>query len=227
MSTDALDDNEKDQMIELERQLEEQNNKFRQRFLGYREELDDILAREAYEELPDYCQAEFFREMRLLENDAAIMNVVVSIYQDERKNDSENRILTGVHSLRQAKERFLSLKFLMWRFEFFGESDGFIKFLENNPVSPYFLMHLIYTSSFDKGNTALKMAMLLKENERFAHAFAILNFLNQLCPEEEIIYCEMADICIRTGQIKSAKDCIARIKHPSGVFELYRKNWGI
>lgn len=219
--------NQKSEIVVRERQREEENKKFRQQHAGYREVIDGFLAKKAYDELLDYYRTEPVRKLCLMENDVAIMNVALAIYQDELKNGSEKKILTDIHSMQEVRERYLQAKFMMWRLEFFDENDRFLEFLAKNPVSPYFLMHLIYTSSFEKGDTALKMAILLKGSGRFAQAFAILNFVNQLCPDEEIVYCEMADICIMTGQAESANDCIQRIKNPSGILAGYRKKWGM
>lgn len=225
MSVDEM--YEKCEVVEQERQEEEDKKKFRQQHAGYREAIDGFLAREAYDELLDYYQTEPVKKLCLMENDVAIVNIVLVIYQDELANGSEKKILTGIHSMREARERYLRAKFVMWRLEFFDEKDVFLELLEKHPVSPYFLMHLIYTSSFEKGDTAIKMTMILKESGRFAQAFAILNFLNQLCPDEEAIYCEMAEVCILAGQIESANACIQRIKNPSGILAEYRKKWGM
>lgn len=214
-------------VVEKERLREEENKRFRQQHSGYRDEINNMLEREVYDELLSYFKTESIQKLCLMENEAAIMNVVLGIYQDELKNGSETKILNGIHSMQEARERFLQTKFTMWRLEFFDEKDEFLEFLAKNPVSPYFFMHLIYTSSFEKGDTALKIAMLLKESGRFAQAFSMLNFLNQLCPNEEIICCEMADICILAGQLESANDCIQRIKNPSGILMQYREKWGM
>ncbi len=225
MSVEGMN-HEKD-IVEKERRREEENKKFLQQHEGYQKEIDRMLEDKAYDELLDYYQSEPVRKLCLMENDVAIMNIVLAIYQDEVKNGSEGKILTDIHSMKEARERYLQAKFMMWRLEFFHENGRFLKFIEKNPVSPYFLMHLIYTSSFEKGDTTLKMAILLKESGRFAQAFAMLNFLNQLCPGEEIIYCEMADVCILAGKFESANDCIQRIKNPSEVLTQYRKKWGV
>lgn len=219
--------NQKYELMEEERRREEENKKFRQQHNEYREVIDEMLERRAYDELLDYYRTKPIRKLCLMENEVAIMNVVLAIYQDELENGSDTRILEGIHNMREARERYLQAKFMMWRLEFFDENNEFLDFLAKSPVSPWFLMHLIYTSAFDKGNTALKMAMLLKMDKKLAQTFAILNFVNQLCPDEEIIYCEMADVCIMAGQTESANDCIQRIKSPSGILAGYRRKWGM
>lgn len=219
--------NQEQESVETEWRREEENKKFLQQYSRYREEIDGMLGRKAYEELLDYFRTEDVRKLCHMETEAAIMNVVLAIYQDEIKNGCEIQILSGIHNIQEARERYLRAKFMMWRLEFFDERDEFQEFLAKNPASPYFLMHLIYTSSFEKGDTALKIAVLLKESRKFGQAFAVLNFLNQLCPDEEIVYCEMADVCIMAGQTESANDCIQRIKSPSGILAGYRRKWGM
>lgn len=227
MGTDGIGIACEDETVKKERRREEENARLRREYAGYREEIDGFLEKKAYEELLSYQESEKFRKLCNLDSEAAIINVVLCIYRDERKNHCEEKILTGIHTMKEARERFLKAKFVMWKLEFFDENGLFLDFLDKNPVSPYFLMHLIYTSSFEKGDTTLKMAMLLKEKGRFAQAFAMLNYLDQLCPGEEVVYCEMADICIMTGQAESAANCIGRIKEPTAILAGYRRKWGI
>ena len=227
MGAYGIDTNQEGGVIEQERRREEENKKFRQQFAGYKEEINSFLEREAYEELLDYYMTDNFKKLCLLETEAAVINVVLSIYQEEVNNNSEKKILNGIHNMKEARERYLQAKFAMWRLEFFNERDGFLEFIEKNPVSSYFLIYLVHTSSFEKGDTAIKMAVFLKESGRFSQAFAMLNYVNDLCPDAEIVYCEMADICIRAGQLENAADCIGRIKNPSGILVGYRKKWGM
>ena len=227
MGTDGIERACAEEKVTKERRREKENARLRQEYANYREEIDCFLEKKAYEELLSYQETDKFRKVCNLDSEAAIMNVVLCIYRDERKNHCEENILAGIHTMKEARRRFLQAKFVMWKLEFFDENDLFLDFLEKNPVSSYFLMHLIYTSSFEKGDAALKMAMLLKEKRRFAQAFAMLNYLDQICPGEEVVYCEMADICIITGQAESAANCIGRIKEPTAILAGYRRKWGI
>lgn len=219
--------NQKSKMIEQDRMEAEIMKNFLQEHAGYKEALDGFLQREAYDELLDYCKTDDFRALCYMEAEAAIMSVVLAIYEDELKEGSEKIILTDIHSVQEARERYLQAKFVMWRLEFFDECDGFLELLDKNQVSSCFLKYLIHTSSFDKMNTTFKMAMLLKENGRFAQAFAMLNYANELCPDEEIVYCEMAEVCLCAGLIENANNCVQRIKNPSGILAEYWKKWGL
>ena len=118
----------------------------------------------------------------------------------------------------------------MWRLEFLDERSGLSQALDEVPISVPFLKYLVHTSSFDKVNTSFKMAMLLKERGTFAQAFAMLHYVNELNPGEqgeELVLCEMADICITLGQMKGAAECLGRIHNPSGIFAEYQEKWGI
>lgn len=140
---------------------------------------------------------------------------------------TEEGILSEFSDMQSLVEHYLKVKFLLWRFEFLDEKAGLSDMIDKNSISVPFFKYLIHTSSFDKANTAFKLALLLKKKRKWGKAFAILNYVNELSPDEEIVFCEMADICIQTGQIGSAAECLGRIKNPSGILVEYQKKWGI
>ena len=162
-----------------------------------------------------------------LENHAAIMWIIVSIYQMETEEGIEEGIFSGISDMKSAEEYYLKVKFLMWRLEFLDENAGLSEVIDRHPISVPFLKYLVHTSSFDKANTAYKLAMLLKEKRRWGQAFAMLNYVNDLIPDEEIVFCEMADICMETGQYQMAGSCIEKIKKSSEILANYRKKWRI
>lgn len=215
--------------IEIEReQCEvEERRKLLEDFAGYQKEVDDLLRKGAYSELLEYYQTEKMSMVSKLENQAAIMWIILSIYQMEIDEGIEEGILSECSEMQSAVEHYLKVKFLMWRFEFLDDETGLSNMIDKYPISVPFLKYLIHTSSFDKVNTAFKLALLWKKKGRWGKAFAVLNYVNELSPDEEIVFCEMADICIQTGQINSAMECLGRIKNPSGILAEYQKKWGL
>jgi len=217
-------------LLEENRRVAEEKRKLRDQFADYREEINDFLNRKAYEELLAYVQSDKMGVMSKIENEAAIMRVVLSIWQMEEQEGITEGILTGISDLESAVERYLKVKFFMWRLEFLDERSGLSQALDEVPISVSFLKYLVHTSSFDKMNTSFKLAMLLKERGRLAQAFAMLHYVNELNPGEqgeELVLCEMADICITLGQMKGAAECLGRIHNPSGIFAEYQEKWGI
>ena len=139
----------------------------------------------------------------------------------------EPGILDGVRNMQEIEERWLKLKFLMWKMEFTEEKEKLAEFLERYQISVPFLKYLVNTSSFDKANTAFKLAMILKNAQKPIAAFAMLNYANELAPNEELVFCEMADICMNLGQYKEAQECIRRIENPTGILVAYLERWGV
>jgi len=213
--------------IEQEQLEIAERRKLLESFPGYQEEIDGFLKKGAYSELLEYFQTEKMMILSKLENHAAIMWIIVSIYQMETEEGIEEGIFSGISDMKSAEEHYLKVKFLMWRLEFLDENAGLSEVIDRHPISVPFLKYLVHTSSFDKANTAYKLAMLLKEKRRWGQAFAMLNYVNDLIPDEEIVFCEMADICMETGQYQMAGSCIEKIKKSSEILANYRKKWRI
>lgn len=213
--------------IEREKHEAEERRKFLEDFADYQKKVNELLKRKAYSELLEYYQTEKMNMVSKLENKAAIMWIILSVYQMEIDEGIEEGILSEFSDMQSAVEHYLKMKFLMWRFEFMDEGAGLSEMIDGHPISVPFFKYLIHTSSFDKANTAFKLALLLKKKDKWGKAFAILNYVNELTPDEEIVFCEMADICIQTGQIGSAAECLGRIKEPSEILVQYQKKWGI
>lgn len=227
MKTGEWDSGQFTEFIEQEKQKEAEKQKLREKYADYREKIDAFLEREAYGQLQDYFETEEVQVLSKIENDVALFCIVLSVYSMEVQEGAEHSILEGVRSLQQMRERWLTAKFLMWRLEFMGEKEGLGEFLDKNRVSVPFLKYLVHTSSFDKANTALKLAMFLKENNQLAASFAMLSYVNELCPDEEFVLCELADICMKAGQYQRAQDYIGRIQNPTGFLNEFLERWKI
>lgn len=213
--------------MEKEKQEAEEKRKLLDSCAGYRKEIDDFLRKKAYEELIEYFQTDGMKKIVSIDSDAAVFSIILSIYQMELAENAVHKILDGTDSMEEAEERYLGAKFLMWRLEFGDEKQELLEFIKEHQVSVPFLKYLIHTSAFEKANTAFELAVLLKENSCLAQSFGMLNYVNELSPGEEMVFCEMADICIQLGQYESAAACIGRIENPSEMLVEYQKKWGI
>lgn len=227
MKTGEWDSRQFMELMEQEKQKETEKQELREKYAGCRKKIDAFLEEGAYGQLQDYVQTQEVQILSKLESDVALLCIVLSVYFMEQQEGAEHVILEGVRSLQQMRERWLTAKFLMWRLEFTGEKEGLGEFLEKYQVSVPFLKYLVHTSSFDKANTSLKLAMFLKENHKLAAAFAMLSYVNELCPDEEFVLCEMADICMRAGQFKQAQEYIGRIQNPTGILNGFLERWQI
>ena len=227
MSVHNADDRKILAIIEEERQQEEKKIELRRQLIQCRQQIEDYLKREAYEDLLAFYQTEQMQMLAGIENDVAVFLVILSIYQMELQEGTKQGILFGIHSMKDAQERYLRAKFLMWRLEFKDEMEGLALFMKQNRVSVPFFKYLVHTSSFTKEETAFKLAMILKENKKYGQAFGMLNYVNELSPGMESVFCEMADICMILGQVESAKSCLENIKNSSVILAEYREKWGI
>ena len=213
--------------MEEKKREAEQKRRLREAFAGCRREIDSFLVREAYGDLLEYYQSEKIQLLSKIENDIAVLSIILDIYKEELQEPVPNGILSNIHSMEEARGRYLQVKFLMWRLEFLDEDTQLAEWVDKDMISVPFFRRLIDASSFEKVNTAFKLAMLLKKKGKSKQALSMLEFVDKLSPGEDAVYCEMADICIQAGQMKDAVDCLKKITCPTGIFAQYQEKWGI
>ena len=83
-------------LLEENRRAAEEKKKFRDQFADYREEINGFLNRKAHEEILAYVQSDKMGVMSKIENEAAIMAVILSIWQMEAQEGITEGILTGI-----------------------------------------------------------------------------------------------------------------------------------
>lgn len=214
-------------VIELEREKEGEKTRIRQLYAGYRDEIDALLRKASYQELRKYFQTDKIQKICQIDSDVATMDIILNIHEMESKEGVETGILHAAHDMKSAVGWYLKVKFLMWRLEFMGEKEELSELMRKDVVSAPFLKYLVHTSVFEKVDVSFQLAMLLKETWKWGKAFAMLNYVNELMPNQEIVFCEMADICIQLGQLESAANCLGNIRNPSELLARYQKKWGI
>ncbi|MFP3153754.1 glycosyltransferase [Lachnospiraceae bacterium ZAX-1] len=191
---------------------------------------------------------EFRSAYAYMDSSIAQMYIILSIYGMELSENVAHTILEHGETMRELIDYYLSLKFQIWRVEFeylsevekmkkdcpeFDSSkDGntktemnMIDFFTKNNVSVPAIKYILHTASFDKLNTACRVALLLKKHKRQGQAFAIFSYALELSPGEEVILCEMADICYMNQKKEGMLHCIDLIKKPTGILEIYREKW--
>lgn len=188
-------------------------------------QVNKLLEKKDYVKLLELFQTEEVRELAQIENSFATMSIILSIYHMEQSEGITDGILSGIYDMQKAEEKYLREKFLMWRLEFTADAEELQEEIKQNRISVPFLKYLIHTSSFDKANTAYKLAMLLKETGHYVNAFGMLRYVDELAPEEEIVFCEMADICMKMRQYQMAETCIQQIKKPTAILMKYQQQW--
>ncbi len=207
--------------------IEERKQKYDYNYPIYGEMLEHCLKQEKYEELIELFQKEEVVTLVQMNTTIAILNLAVNIYQMEQEENIPNKILQGLHTLKEVEEAFLKVKFLLWKLEFMDEEKQFIDYVTDQQISIPYIKYLIHTSAFHKEDAAEKIAMQYKQKGAFGKAFGMLNYLNELSSKEEFVYCEMADICIQLRQYEKAADCIGRIRKPTELLSEYERKWGI
>ena len=83
MGVHNVDDRKILAIIEEERQQEVKKNELRRQLIHCRQQIEDYLKREAYEELLAFYQTEQMQMLAGIENDVAVFLVILSIYQME------------------------------------------------------------------------------------------------------------------------------------------------
>lgn len=170
-------------------------------------------------------QKDYFKDTRI-----ALMSIILKIYELEKIEGAANYILQPNAGMRQTENYFLKTKFMVWRMEFQAgdeETQAFIAYIKEQKVSLQCLKYILHVSSFDKANTSFRLAMAFKAAGMSGMAFGMLNYTLELCPNEELVLCEMADICFDNRRFSAASECIGLIKEPTRLLASYREKWGI
>lgn len=217
-----------DAEIEQERrQIEIREQIVQRHYSFYKKMIEQYLCEEKYNEVVALFEQKDVLELAQMDNEFAILNIIVNIHRMEQSEQVEYSIWGRKHTVRDVEDTYLKLKMYLWRLEFTEDQDSFIGYILEHQISIPCIKWLIHTSAFKKAETAYKIALLYKKREYFVQAFAMLYYLNELCSEEELVYCEMADIYMQLHRYEAAADCIKKIHHPSALFDKYKKKWDI
>lgn len=208
-------------------EIEENEKKLSIYNAEYRDKIIQYLAQGKYDDLAGLFLQREVRHIAHMDEKIARLDIALKIYGEEQAQHIQDGIFCGKSTLEEINTSFLELKFLMWRYLFKDEKDGIKQYIIQNHISNPYLTYMIQSSAFEKGLTAFQMAMLWKEIGRFAQAFGMLDLANRYSPDEEIILCEMADICFRLQQYGLAASYVGRIRNPSNLLASYRQEWGI
>jgi len=213
-------------------QIKEWHEKYQHQLEHHYKEIDEKLQNgsiEKREQILELFQDQQFQSIFYQDAAIAQMSIILGIYQTEKEDKKEHTILDQGNSIGELTEYFLKLKFKIWRLEMQLDEESkklFLDFVSQYNVTLHAIKFIIHTSSFDKANTAFKIGCLLKNQQQAAMAFGMFNYALELCPGEDIILCEMADICFLNKQYETAKQLIAMVENKTGILEEYMRKWG-
>lgn len=229
---DSKEEIRKEEIRKDAMEIEDWVKRNNERLIQYYEEINDMLSdkqsdgRGALVELfqNKEFQADFYQDAVI-----AQLSIVLGIYQSERDDKIVETILDQGGSIQQLNDFFLALKFKLWRVEQVFDKEaikGFYEFVESRKVTIHALKYIIHTSCFEKLNTAFKIATIFRDSNKPAKAFAMFNYALELSPGEEIILCEMADICMANRQYDMVPSLLEMIKEKTNIFREYQSKWG-
>lgn len=216
--------------VEIEqeqRKITENQHLFDQCYDKYRQQIGQYLKEENYQEIIALYKQEDVLKLAQMDNEFAILNIIVNIYQMELNEHSTECIWNTRHSIKNMISVYLQLKMYLWRLEFTEDCVSFMQYAYDQKISVPCIKWLIHTSAFQKPDTIYKISALYKERGDFVRAFQMLYYLNECSDNKELVYCEMADIYMQLQQYELAAQCIEKIHDPTQLLGQYKRKWGI
>lgn len=160
----------------------------------------------------------------------AYMVIIITIYDAEINEGTEPTFLDGRHSIAELIELFNRIKFLLWRMEFDMDeksADLLLSVIEKNKISITAVTYILQSAGIDKKKLIIKAALLFKDRKKLALAFKLLKNASVLHPGEEIILCELAEICFLADNKDAAIQYLSQIKNVSRYALDLKKKWGL
>ncbi len=216
-----------DSEIEQEKRLiAEKEQLYNENYPNYKKMIEQCMREERYHDITTLFEQKDVLELAQIDNDFAVLNIIVNIYRMELNEQTTEHIWDHMHTMDDMISFYLRLKMYLWRFEFTEDQTSFLKYVSEQKITIPCVKWLIHTSSFHKADTVYKIAVWYKERQYFVQAFQMILYLNELSSEKELIYCEMADIYIELHEYEAACECIKKIQYPTKLLEQYKQRWG-
>lgn len=215
-----------------EKEEKEWHEKYEKKEKDYMDFIEERLVsgtKEARESLLRlFCDKDFVENYKF-RNELAYMLVIMQVYESEIKNDEVYTILDMGRSSQEITNKYIDLKFILWRIEFEKDRTGkrlLLDYIHANHATPYMIRQVVNTSTFDKSGMLIKLVDIFLEQNMLRYAFCMLEYLNELSPGNEEILCMLAELCGCTGNSERAGEYLERIENPGIMAERVRKKYG-
>lgn len=180
--------------------------------------LSDV-GRQGREQLIALYHNEEFLQNFMCDPEMAYMQVVISIYEDEIKENTEYTILDGKKTIDEVIQFLLILKFKLWHVEQdFSENSyqEFLDFVRDQHVSVITITYIVHTFSMKKAETLYKLGIIFQHVGMIRYAFVLLKYANEVQPGDRYILEKLAEICLAAGKKDVAEQCLAMIQNDNG-----------
>lgn len=147
-------------------------------------------------------------------DDAAIMYVVMQIYEREQKSGITSGILEQGKDVEQLQKYMQNLKFMLYRVDFEIDAEvgeELLMFIKQHNVSTIVLETMMTTVAMRPLLLALKLEQLFEQNLMYKELFFIYNFINQRYPGNYRVLRKQAELYLRTGYKEEARECLGQI----------------
>lgn len=181
-----------------------------------------------YQELGCYIKNEKFLNNYARVSEIACLLVMLSIYEEEQKQEAATTIFDQGNSLPGLLRYYNKLKFCLWRMEFEELQDALpeaMAFIRETDTSATAVAGVIATSAFDRPKSSYRFAQVYRALRNDPGALKLLLGANRDFPGTECILCEIADIFCSYGNIQAAMEYVGQIQAPSALLEQYMRQW--
>lgn len=219
---------------EKEKQEQEWQRSYKQQEQEVLEKIEQNLAlgtQEARAELLTMFRNQEFTEIYKTRNALAYMIVIMQVYEKEIQAGEKETILDMGRSCQELKEKYVELKFILWRIDFVKDESGkemLLDFIRKNHATPYMIRRVIDTSVFQthQEQMLIKLSDIFIEQNMLRYAFHMLEYLDELSPGNEEILCMLAELMGSAGKQAQAAEYLDRVKKPGGLTERMRERYG-
>lgn len=219
---------------EKEKREQEWQRSYKQQEQEVLEKIEQNLAlgtQEARTELLTMFRNQEFTEIYKTRNALAYMIVIMQVYEKEIQAGEKETILDMGRSRQELKEKYVELKFILWRIDFVKDESGkemLLDFIRKNHATPYMIRRVIDTSVFrtHQEQMLIKLSDIFIEQNMLRYAFHMLEYLDELSPGNEEILCMLAELMGSAGKQAQAAEYLDRVKNPGGLTERMREKYG-
>lgn len=155
--------------------------------------------------------------------------VYLSIYELERTHNIQNHIFSFGDSFEKIEEKFVELKYALWRVCFIADIESYNNFLgliNKYNISDEYIDMLIKTSAMHQLEAYYTIGYLMRSNNRDLLAIKLYTRALEIAPDDELILCEISDIFWKYGKVDVAMNYMSRITNPTKCTEKYLQKWG-
>ena len=119
-----------DSEIEQEKRLiAEKEQLYNENYPNYKKLIEQCMREERYHDITTLFEQKDVLELAQIDNDFAVLNIIVNIYRMELNEQTTEHIWDHMHTMEDMISFYLRLKMYLWRFEFTEDQTSFLKYV--------------------------------------------------------------------------------------------------